>query len=72
MIISLVALVPGQSALVLGVELALPGAILWILQTRLQLRSLKRLRAVKDNDRRRPIIAIVQGHSLRCYSFLPE
>jgi hypothetical protein len=51
LIISLIALVPGQSALVLGVELAVAGAILWILQTRLQLRSLK------DNDRR-PIIAI--------------
>jgi hypothetical protein len=49
--ISLIALVPGQSALVLGVELAVAGTILWILQTRLQLRSLK------DNDRR-PIISI--------------
>ena len=43
MIISLIALVPGQSALVLGVELALAGAILWILLSRLQLRSLKQL-----------------------------
>jgi hypothetical protein len=51
LIISLIALVPGQSTLVLGVELAVAGAILWILQTRLQLRSLK------DNDRR-PIISI--------------
>ena len=56
MTISLVAPVPGQSALVLGVELAVAGAILWILHTRLQLRSLKRLRALKDNDRRRPLI----------------
>jgi hypothetical protein len=59
MLISLVALVPGQSALVLGVELAVAGAILWILETRLQLRSLKRLRALKDNGRHRPIISIV-------------
>jgi len=59
MIISLVALVPGQSSLVVGVELAVAGAILWILQTRLQLRSLKRLRARKDNDQRRPVISIV-------------
>ena len=59
MIISPIALVPGQPALVLGVELAVGGVILWTLQTRLQLRSLKRLRSVKDNARRRPIISIV-------------
>ena len=52
LIISLVALVPGQWALVLGVELAVAGAILWIRQTRLQLRSLTRLRALRDNNRR--------------------
>jgi len=33
MIISLIALASGQSALVLGVKLAVGGAILWILQT---------------------------------------
>lgn len=50
MTISLIALVPGQSALVLGVELAVAAAILWILQTRLQLRSFKKLRSNKAND----------------------
>lgn len=59
MLISLIALVPGQSALVLGVELALAGAVLWILLTRLQLRSIKQLRSFKDNDRHRPISSIV-------------
>jgi len=66
MIISLVALVPGQSSLAVGVELAVAGAILWILQTRLQLRSLKRLRARKDNDQRRPVISIVLASATRC------
>jgi modulator of FtsH protease len=58
LIISLVALVPGQSARVVGVELAVGGAILWILQTRPQLHSYKQLRSSKANDRRRPIITI--------------
>ena len=59
MIISLIALVPGQSVLLLGVELAVAGAILWFLQTRLQLRSLKHLRSLEENARRRPIFTIV-------------
>ena len=54
LIVSLIGLVPGQSGLALGVELAVAGSILWILQTRLLLRSLK------DNDQR-PIISIVLG-----------
>jgi hypothetical protein len=57
LIISLIALVPGQSALLVGVELAVGGAILWILQTRLQLRSFRKLRSSEASDRR-PIITI--------------
>jgi hypothetical protein len=51
LMISLIALVPGQSSLLVGVELAGGGAILWILQTRLQLSSFKKLRSNKANDR---------------------
>jgi hypothetical protein len=57
LIISLIALVPGQSALLVGLELAVGGAILWILQTRLQLRSFRKLRSSEASDRR-PIITI--------------
>lgn len=59
MIISLIALVPGQSALVLGVELAVAGAILWFLETRLQLRSLRQLGLLEESSGRRPIFSIV-------------
>jgi hypothetical protein len=58
LIISLIALVPGQSELLVGVELAVAGVILWILLTRLQLRSFKKLRLSKGNDRRRPIVTV--------------
>jgi hypothetical protein len=39
LIVSLCALVPGQSQLVLGIELAILGVILWILQTLMMYRS---------------------------------
>jgi hypothetical protein len=39
LIVSLCALIPGQSRLVLGIELAILGVILWTLQTLLMYRS---------------------------------
>jgi len=39
LIVSMCALLPGQSRLIIGVELALVGLILWVLQTLLQYRS---------------------------------
>jgi hypothetical protein len=51
LIISIWALVPGQSILVIGVGMAAAGLILWILQTILQYRSFAR-------EHPRPIISI--------------
>ena len=42
LIVSMCVLLPGQSRLVLGVELAIAGLILWVLQTLLQYRSYDR------------------------------
>ena len=42
LIVSMYVLLPGQSRLVLGVELAIAGLILWVLQTLLQYRSYNR------------------------------
>ena len=51
LIVSMCVLLPGQSRLVLGVELAIAGLILWVLQTLLQYRSYNR-------EYPRPIISI--------------
>jgi hypothetical protein len=49
---SVIALVPGQSVLLLGVQLIVAGVVLWVAQTRLQIRATSR-------ERRRPIISFV-------------
>lgn len=51
LIVSMCVLLPGQSGMVLGVELAIAGLILWVLQTLLQYRSYNR-------EYPRPIISI--------------
>ena len=53
LIVALVALVPGQSAMLLGIELAVVGVVLWLFQTWLQYLSLR------GGDRKRPVISIV-------------
>jgi hypothetical protein len=52
LVVSMLALMPGQSRLLLGLELAATGLLLWIMQIRLQYRSL-------DLDRQRPVSSIV-------------
>jgi len=51
LLVSMCALLPGQSRLMLGVELAAAGLVLWVLQTLLQYRSYER-------EHPRPIISI--------------
>jgi len=52
LIVSMCALLPGQTILLLGVELAVAGFVLWILETLLQYRSYAR-------EHPRPIVSIV-------------
>ena len=63
LILALVALVPGQSNAVLGGELVLIGIVLWILETLLQYRSIKR-------PWERPVLSIALAHiSLMSFCF---
>jgi hypothetical protein len=52
LIVSMCGLLPGQSSLVLGVELVTAGLVLWLLQTLLQYRSY-------SADHPRPLISLV-------------
>jgi len=51
LLVSICAILPGQSRLILGAELAAAGLVLWVLQTLLQYRSYER-------EHPRPIISI--------------